>query len=61
VEVERRLQQKSDDINVQTIGAFITNGGCRRALISGYLDSKGVTCGDIEAAGCDRCGDGVRK
>jgi hypothetical protein len=60
-EVERRLQQKSDNINVQAIGAFITNNGCCRALMSGYLDSKGVTCGDIEAASCDRCGDGARK
>jgi superfamily II DNA helicase RecQ len=60
-EVERRLQQKSDDIDVLAMGAFITDSGCRRALMSGYLDGKGVTCSDIEAAGCDRCGDGVRK
>jgi hypothetical protein len=43
------------------MGAFITDNGCRRALMSGYLDGRGVTCGDIEAAGCDRCGDGVTK
>jgi hypothetical protein len=60
-EVEQRLQQKSDDIDVQAIGAFITDSGCRRALMSGCLDGKGLTCSDIEAAGCDRCGDGVRK
>jgi hypothetical protein len=60
-EVERRLQQKSDDIDVLAMGAFITDSGCRRALMSGYLDGKGVTCSDIKAAGCDRCGDGVRK
>jgi superfamily II DNA helicase RecQ len=52
-EVEQRLQQKSDDIDVQAIGAFITDSGCRRALMSGCLDGKGVTCSDIEAAGCD--------
>jgi hypothetical protein len=48
-------------MDVQVIGAFITDNRCRRALISGYLDGRGVTCGDIEAASYDRCGDGVTK
>jgi superfamily II DNA helicase RecQ len=60
-EVERRLQEKSDDMDVQAMGAFITDNGCRRALMSGYLDGRGVIYGDIEAASCDRCGDGVIK
>jgi hypothetical protein len=29
--------------------------------MSRYLDGRRVICGDIEAAGCDRCGDGVIK
>jgi superfamily II DNA helicase RecQ len=60
-EIERRLQEKSDNIDVQAIGVFITDNRCRRALMSGYLDGKRVTCGDIEAASCDRCSDGVIK
>jgi superfamily II DNA helicase RecQ len=60
-EVERRIRQKSEDIDVQAMGAFITGSGCRRALMSGYLDGKAVTCSDIGAAGCDRCGDGTKK
>jgi hypothetical protein len=46
---------------VQVIGTFITDNRCRRALISRYLDGRGVTCGDIEVASCDRYGDGVTK
>jgi hypothetical protein len=48
-------------MDVQAIGAFITDNRCRRALISGYLDGRGVIYGDIEAASCDRYGDGVIK
>jgi hypothetical protein len=40
-------------MDVQVIGAFIIDNGCRRALMSGYLDGRGVICGDIEVAGCD--------
>jgi hypothetical protein len=60
-EVERRLQEKSDNIDVQVIGVFITDNRCRRALISRYLDGREVTYGDIKAASCNRCGDGVTK
>jgi hypothetical protein len=35
------------------MGVFITDNRYCRALMSGYLDGRGVTCGDIEVAGCD--------
>jgi superfamily II DNA helicase RecQ len=59
-EVERTIRQKSDDLDVQAIGMFIIGSGCRRGLMSGYLDGKRVECNDVEAAGCDRCREGAR-
>ena len=60
-EVERALEQKSDDIDVQAMGLFIIGSGCRRQLMSRYLDSTGMSCGDTESARCDRCGEGVSE
>jgi superfamily II DNA helicase RecQ len=60
-EVERTMQQKSGDIDVQAMGLFIIGSGCRRQLMSRYLDAVGVSCTDIESAGCDRCGEGLRE
>ena len=59
-EVERTMRQKSDDLDVQAMGTFLIGSGCRRGLMSGYLDGKRVECNDIESAGCDRCGEGAR-
>jgi superfamily II DNA helicase RecQ len=59
-EAERTMKQKSDDLDVQAMGTFIIGSGCRRGLMSGYLDGKRVECNDVETAGCDRCGEGVR-
>jgi superfamily II DNA helicase RecQ len=58
-EVERTMKQKEDELDVQAMGMFIIDSGCRRGLMSSYLDGKHVDCKDIEGAGCDRCGDGV--
>jgi superfamily II DNA helicase RecQ len=57
-EVQKRIEEESDDIDVQAMGYFLIGSGCRRELMSSYLDGKGVCCGDIESAGCDRCGEG---
>ena len=61
-EVEQRIKQESDDLDVQAIGVFIIGSSCRQGLISGYLDSKQVECSNLgsEAAGCDRCREGAR-
>jgi hypothetical protein len=61
-EVERMLAQKGADVDVQAVGAFVTSTGCRRWLMSAYMDRSGVSCGDLEeSAGCDQCGDGTRQ
>jgi superfamily II DNA helicase RecQ len=60
-QVERRVRENSDSIDVQAMGLFIQGTGCRRGLMSEYLDGKRVECGDVEAAGCDRCGEGVAE
>jgi superfamily II DNA helicase RecQ len=57
-EVEKRMEKESDDIDVQAMGHFLIGSGCRRELMSSYLDTEGVRCGDIEAVSCDRCGEG---
>ncbi|KAI9882030.1 MAG: hypothetical protein M1823_006233, partial [Watsoniomyces obsoletus] len=58
-EVERTMEQKSEDLDVQAMGGFLIGSGCRRGLMSSYLDGKAVSCNDIESAGCDRCGEGL--
>jgi hypothetical protein len=36
----------------------LIGSGCRRELMSSYLDERGQSCRQIGAAGCDRCGEG---
>jgi superfamily II DNA helicase RecQ len=57
-EVEKRMEQESDDIDVQAMGQFLIGDGCRRELMSSYLDVQGVRCGEVDAVRCDRCGEG---
>lgn len=60
-EVEETLAKNADNIDVSAIGFFIIGSGCRRLLMSRYMDRVGVSCSDLEgSAGCDRCGDGLR-
>jgi len=58
-EVERTMERKSEDLDIQAMGMFLIGSGCRRGLMSGYLDGKRVVCNDIESAGCDKCGEGT--
>ncbi|KAF2179188.1 P-loop containing nucleoside triphosphate hydrolase protein [Zopfia rhizophila CBS 207.26] len=58
-QVEARLQKNSGSIDVYAMGLFIQASGCRRGAMSEYLDGKRVECGGINAAGCDRCGEGL--
>jgi superfamily II DNA helicase RecQ len=60
-EVERVMKQKEEELDVQAMGMFLIGSGCRRGLMSRYLDGKQVSCNDIESAGCDRCGEGVAE
>jgi superfamily II DNA helicase RecQ len=57
-EVEKAIEREKDEIDVLAMGQFLIGSGCRRELMSSYLDLQGVSCRDIEAAGCDRCGEG---
>lgn len=52
-EVERIIEQKSDDLDVQAIGMFLIRQGYRRGLISGYLDGRQVECKNVDLAGCN--------
>jgi superfamily II DNA helicase RecQ len=44
-EVEVTMRRKWDDLNVQAMGMFLVGKGCRRGLMSSYLDGKAVECG----------------
>jgi len=57
-EVEKRIEQESGDIDVQAMGAFLIGDGCRRALMSSYLDGQGLGCREMGGVCCDRCGEG---
>jgi superfamily II DNA helicase RecQ len=57
-EVEKRMEQESDDLDVQAMGVFLIGEGCRRELMSSYLDGVGVKCREMGAVCCDRCGEG---
>jgi hypothetical protein len=37
-EVEKRVEEKSEDMDVQAMGQFLIGSGCRRELMSVYLD-----------------------
>jgi hypothetical protein len=56
--VEKRIRRESDDIEVLVIGQFLIRSGCRRELMSSYIDVKGVGCREINAVHYDRCGEG---
>ena len=57
-EVEQVMEREKEDIDVLAMGQFLIGSGCRRELMSSYLDQQGQSCGEIGAAGCDRCGEG---
>jgi superfamily II DNA helicase RecQ len=60
-EVEDTLKRQKEEIDVVAMGQFLIGSGCRRELMSSYMDEQGVSCRDIGAAGCDRCGEGEEK
>jgi superfamily II DNA helicase RecQ len=57
-EVERRIEQEGEDIDVQAMGQFLIGSGCRRELMGSYMDGRGVQCKERNAVSCDRCGEG---
>ena len=57
-EVERRVREGGASVDVCAMGMFIESEGCRRGKMSEYMDGRRVECGDIDSAGCNRCGEG---
>jgi hypothetical protein len=41
--------------------AFVYSKGCRRAIMSSYLDGRRVECSMRDCAACDWCGEGVAE
>jgi hypothetical protein len=40
---------------------FVESRGCRRAVMSGYLDGEQQSCSAVNGQPCDRCGDGIAE
>ncbi|KAK5018547.1 hypothetical protein LTR39_000919 [Cryomyces antarcticus] len=59
-EVERRDGSLSR-MDESAMVAFVQASGCRRKVMSGYLDGRETACSDIDCAACDRCGEGVAE
>lgn len=57
-EVEQVMEREREKMDVLAMGQFLIGSGCRRELMSSYLDERGQSCGQIGAAGCDCCGEG---
>jgi superfamily II DNA or RNA helicase len=48
-----------EEMEAEAIEAFVRARGCRRAVMSKYLDGEEVQCADVAGAvECDRCGEG---
>jgi len=58
-EVERRARNEAVSVDKSAMAAFVTTTGCRRGVMSRYLDGEEITCADVDCAACDRCGEGL--
>ena len=56
-EVERD-EDASQSVDESVMRAFVRSKGCRRAIMSNYLDGREIDCGMQDCATCDRCGEG---
>lgn len=57
----QRRGQGERTIDEAAMAAFIEAEGCRRGVMSGYLDGQETECSQMDMAPCDRCGEGVRE
>jgi hypothetical protein len=57
-EVERRIEQESEEMEVVAMGQFLIGSRCQQQLMSLYIDVKGVGCREIRAVSCDQCREG---
>jgi len=58
-EVERRARYEAVSVDRSAMAAFVETTGCRRGVMSRYLDGEEVTCTGMDCAACDRCGEGL--
>lgn len=58
---QRRGQGEERTMDEAAMAAFIEAEGCRRGVMSGYLDGQETECSQMDMAPCDRCGEGVRE
>jgi hypothetical protein len=58
-ETERRASSERT-IDEAAMVAFVEVDGCRRGVMSGYLDGQETECSEGDMVGCDRCGEGVK-
>jgi len=56
-----RTADRLRKVDESAMAAFILSNGCRRAVMSGYLDGRAVECGELDGARCDGCGEGVTE
>jgi superfamily II DNA or RNA helicase len=52
------MAAKMQSIDETVMGEFVATKGCRRMIMSEYLDGRTVECSS-DLARCDRCGEGV--
>lgn len=60
-EEPKRVEDASESVDESVMRAFVYSKGCRRAIMSSYLDGRRVECSMQDCAACDWCGEGVAE
>jgi hypothetical protein len=56
-----RPEDASQSVDESVMRAFVYSKGCRRAIMSSYLDGCEVECRMQDCAACDRCGEEIAE
>jgi superfamily II DNA helicase RecQ len=62
--VERKVRRGGLSLDASAMAAFITSRGCRREVMSRYLDGEALArrcMAQMDWARCDRCGEGAHE
>jgi len=59
-EMDRMMVRKERTVDEEAMVCFVEASGCRRAVMSRYLDGEEIECLDMDMAGCDRCCEGTQ-
>jgi len=57
---KRRIRGERS-VDEEAMVGFVDTTGCRRRVLSGYLDGEEIGCTDYDMVRCDRCGEGVEE